>query len=150
MEKPAEILLFDFLSGAIAAAVPGDLLFELELHDTVHQKIQTLKGVRISDAVGTLAPEPGGGLKEYDVIIDLACFAKVEGKEKTQRQPAVVAVYELQREICQLLYDYPELGDRVCDTYVGKGMRGYDVFDGNPYAVANISLVINPSGELDL
>lgn len=137
------MLLFDYLEDQIAAAVYGDTLFELELHDTVYQKISKLQGVRISDAVGDLSPEPGGGLKEFNVELQIVCFARVEGKNQKDRQPAVVAVFAIQKEIVRVLLADETLGGTVCDVMITKCVRGYDNLDGNPYAVANISIVIN-------
>lgn len=149
IEKPAEILLFDFLTEKIDAATPGDVPYELDLHDTVYQSMKAEKprGIRISDAVGDLAPEPGGGLKEYDVSLQLVCFAKVEGTDKKARQPAVCDVFAIEKWVCEVLYADPTLGGRECDVVVKKGTRGYDSLDGNAYAIANIWLVVNPSGE---
>jgi hypothetical protein len=39
VDKPAEILLFDFLTDRIAAAAADSVLANLELHDTIWQKI---------------------------------------------------------------------------------------------------------------
>ena len=147
MEKPAEILLFDYLAECFAASAVDSVLSPLELHDTIYQTISKPRGVRITDAFGDLAPDTGGGLKEYDVSAQIVCFAKVEGTNKKQRQDALVAVFAIQRAVCQLLIDDQSLGSPVCDVLVKKSYRSYDVFDGSPYAVANIPVVINPSGE---
>ena len=58
MDKPAEILLFDSLTEKITSADPEDLVYALELHDTVYQKITTSRGLRISDVVGDFSPGP--------------------------------------------------------------------------------------------
>jgi hypothetical protein len=149
MDKPAEILLFDYLAECQNAAAVDDVIYPLDLHDTIYQAIKDKKpnGIRISDAVGDLAPEPGGGLKEYDVSVQIVCYAKVTGTDKKQRQDALITVFAIQRAVCQLLIDDQSLGNRVCDVLIKKSYRSYDVFDGGPYAVANIPVVINPSGE---
>src|SRR4051794_32892519 len=97
--KPVEILLFDFLTEQIAAAVPDEVLYELELHDTVFQAIKTKRGVRISDVVSQMAPSHDGSIKEFDVNITLACYAKVEGTNKKERQDAMTAVWNIQKEM---------------------------------------------------
>ncbi|MEO8650497.1 MAG: hypothetical protein ABI539_15145 [Acidobacteriota bacterium] len=146
MDKPCEILLFDFLSPAIAAAVLGDALFQLELHDTVHQKITKNRGLRISEAVGDISPGPDMVWKEYDVDLMLVSYSRVTGSEKTNRQAALIDVFQIQQAAAILLTGDPTLGGRVCDLLIRKCSRGYDVLDGEPYAVANIPLIINPSG----
>ena len=144
--KPAEVLLFEFLSDAIESCTEREsLLYELELHDTIYQTIKTNFGWRISDAVSGLHPGPGGGLRELDAEISLVCFAKVEGKDKKQRMEARQKAWELQLAATELFWADTTLGDRVCDITIRRTPRGYDVYDGNPYAVTIMPLVINPT-----
>lgn len=144
--KPAEINLYDFLKDTLDASASDSLLYELELHDTIHQSITKPLGVRISEAVGMLAPGPGGGLKEVDVDLILICYAKIAGNDKKQRQDALQQVFDISVAVVTVLNADTTLGGRGCEVLVKRGSRGYDVFDGNPYAVANIPLLINPSG----
>ncbi len=146
MSKPVELLVYEFLKASIEASVPGSVLYPLELHDTVYQTITKPFGIRVSDAVSDLMPDTGGGLKEFDADVHVVCFAKVEGVNQKQRAAAVQAVFDIQRAVIQLFVDTQDLGGRVCDVIWKKTPRSYDVFDGKPYAVALIPLVINPSG----
>lgn len=145
MDKPAEILLFDFLAEKQAEASPDDVIYDLDIHDTIHQAItdKKPKGVRISDATGEMAPTATGGIREYNVELVIVCYAKVEGVNKKERQASLIAVFEIQSEIYRLLLADPSLGGRSCDAQITGGSRGYDVFDGNPFAVANIAVTIN-------
>ncbi len=145
-EKPAEILLFDFLAEKIEAALPDDVLFEVELHDTIYQQITTDRVVRISEVVGGFSPGPENVWKEWDVSITLVALARVQGQEKKERQPAITEVWELQRELYSLLTQDSTLGGRICDLVLRDGVRGYDELDSEPYAVVNIPVIINPSG----
>lgn len=147
MEKPSEILLYEFLRESIDALPQDHTLFELEVHDTVFQPIKQHRGVRISDAVGDLSPGPEMVLKEYDVLLVITCYSRVIGTDKTQRQDALIDLFNIQREIYSLLVGDSTLGGRVCDSMLLKGGRGYDVLAGEPYAVSNTPIVINPSGE---
>ncbi len=144
-EKPSEILVFDFLAEEIAAAAVDSVLYSLELHDTIFQKIKSNRGVRISDCVSQFSPY-GTDEKEYDALITLACFVRVEGKQKTSRQPALSDVFEIQKAIYALFRAKADLNNRVCDSLLQRGGRGYDSLDGEPFAVANIPLIINPTG----
>lgn len=145
-DKPAETLLFDFLNEQIKSSASDSIIYELELHDTIHQEIKKPRGVRISDAVGSFSPGVEMEEKEFDVFIELACFARVKGTDKQSRQPALTDVFLIQKEIYRILRGNATLGGRVCDSLLRRGARGYDVYDGEPYAVANVSLIINPSG----
>lgn len=145
MDKPAEILLFDFLRERIDAAVPESPLFDLELHDTVYQTITKERGVRISEAVGDLSPGPDS-IREYDVELIVTCFSKVLGKNVKDRQPALISVFGIQKAVYEILLADSTLGDRVCDSLMRKGGRGYDVFEDGVFAVTNMPMIINPSG----
>jgi hypothetical protein len=144
LEKPAEILLFDFLTEQFAAAPVGSTLDGVELHDTVYQKITKTRGVRISDAIGTLSPNAGGELAEFDVQIILSCWSKIDSTDIKNRQPALVNVFAIQKAVQQLLLNDSTLGGRVCDSLVRQSGRGYDKNDEGVFAVVNTPFVINP------
>ncbi|MCW5959268.1 MAG: hypothetical protein KIS76_03845 [Pyrinomonadaceae bacterium] len=146
IDKPAEVLLYEFLAEQFGAAVPDSLFWEIELHDTIYQKITRKRGARISDCSAAFSPY-GDAEKEFDAAIEVVVFSRVEGKNKSARQPALTDVFRLQRSIYTLIRNNGSLGGRVCDTVLLRGARGYDVYDGEPYAVASIPLIINPSGE---
>jgi sensor domain CHASE-containing protein len=71
---------------------------------------------------------------------------KVLGKNKQERADALTAVWTLQTWLYEVLIADASLGRRVCGSKLGKGARGYGVFDGDPYAVAMVPITINPSG----
>ena len=144
MEKPAEILLFDFLTEQIDLAVPDDVLFEIELHDTIHQTITKERGIRISEAVGDLLPASDGEFKEFDAQLIITCYSRVVSKDKTERQTALIDAFSIQKAVSEKIWADSTLGDRVCDLLLRQYGRGYDVFAGEPYAVVNIPVVINP------
>lgn len=146
MDKPVEILLFEFLTEQVNAALPDDLISGLELHDTVYQSIRKDRGLRISDVTSTFSPTSIGTEKEYDALITIAAYSRVTGKDKTERIPAMQDAFEIQQKVYELLRNNSTLAGRVCDLLLRRGARGYDVLDGEPFAVAMIPLVINPSG----
>lgn len=147
MSKPAEILLFDFLSDLLTQADAGDVLYGVELHDTIFKPIgKANRVVRISEAIGDLSPGPEMVIKEWDVQLVLVIASRIAGREKTDRQPALIDVFQMTVAVYSLLMTDTTLGSRVCDLVIDRGSRGYDVLDGEPFAVANLPLVINPSG----
>jgi hypothetical protein len=143
-DKPAEILLFDYLTDVIAAAAAGSTLDGLELHDTVWQKITKTRGVRISDAVGDLQFGTSGEIEEFDVQLIVTCYSRVQGKEKKGRQPALTDVWSISKAIVGVLNIDSTFGGRVCDSLTRKTGRGYDRYDEGVFAVTNTPLVINP------
>lgn len=144
MDKPAEILLYDFLYEAFASSPETSLVYSAELHDTIYQTITKPRCVRISDTVSDLSPVAGMEMREFDAQLVIAGVVKVPGKQKAQRQACIQEVFDLQREICDLLILDSTLGGRVCDSLIRTCSRGFDVLAGEPYAVVNIPMVINP------
>jgi len=140
--KPAELLLFDFLTDARTAAVEGDAFFgdDFQIQDTVYPEIKKARGLRISDATSDMQP---GTSQEYNASGQMVAFARVGGKNQKDRADAMTKVYELQRAVTDLIFGDASLGSRVCDITIGHMARGYDVLDGNPYAVAMIPWTIN-------
>lgn len=142
----AEHKLFTFLQGAIAAAGAEDPLHQMELHDTVHQVITRDRGLRIGDGRSQLAPKPDGTLGEFDAEVELTCFVRVAGTDKTERLAARDGVVDLAAAVATLFYDDATLGGRVCDLLSGTIEREFVSINGQPFAVARMSLVIDPSG----
>jgi hypothetical protein len=138
--------MYDFLAGELGAALPESPLFDLELHDTIYQSITRDRGLRISESVGDFSPGPENEEKEYDVLVILACWSRVDGQTTKDRQPALVDVYQIQKAVYGLIRNQSTLGGRVCDSLLRKGSRGYEDLSGKAYAVANIPVIINPSG----
>src|SRR5690606_14019883 len=131
MDKPVEILVFDFFNAAVTAAVSGDVLFGVQLHDTQYQTITKPKGIRISEAISELGPGIDGNWKELDADLIVTCWVRVAGVDKTERQTALIDLIKLQEKVTQLIFNDTTLGNRVCDLTIGKAGRGYDTFDGD-------------------
>jgi hypothetical protein len=146
---PIEIKVFDFFDDQITAAIDGDPLFGVQLHDTVYQTIKrngsrvTDRVIRISEAESEMVP-CGLDWEEKDAHLILVLAARIQGSDKTERQEALTDVVNLFRVVADLFDNDRTLGDRVHDLQADKASRGYDVFDGDPYAVVNIPLLINP------
>ncbi len=146
---PIEIKVFDFFDDAITAAVSGDTLFGVQLHDTVYQTIQrtgdrvTDRVIRISECDSEMV-QCGLDWEEKDANLILVIAVRIQGKDKTERRDALTDLVNLFRAVADLIDDDRTLGDRVHDLQAEKASRGYDLFDGDPYAVVNIPLLINP------
>ena len=146
---PIEIKVFDFFDDVITAAIDGDPLFGVQLHDTVYQTIVrtgdrvTDRVIRIGEAESEIVP-CGLDWEEKDVHLVLVIAVRIQGADKTERQDALTDLVNLFRVVSELIDQDRTLGDRVHDLQAEPAPRGYDVFDGDPYAVVNIPLVINP------
>lgn len=141
--------VFDWLEEAIEAAVEGEPLYEAELHDTVHQTIKKNFGIRIGEVERSLAPEAEGEAADFDALVPLIFFCRVAGLDKTERLAALDKCDELEKTVASLLFVDSSLGGRVCDCLILRTPRGFDSIKSEPYAVANMPLVINPSGLID-
>lgn len=159
MSKPAEILTFEFLDEIkLAANVQNflsanekSLLAGMTIHDTVYQNFTTGQnyGIRIGEVPSTFAPNFDGNFKEFDAEVPLAVFARVVGSEKSNRAASLEKVFAVSILVCKLFNAYQDLKGRGCDSLLLRWIRGFDEMDGEAYAVANTSLIINPSGAYD-
>ncbi len=146
MAEPVEELIFDFIEQAIAAAPEGQVLHGLELHDTLFKKIEKSEGVRIGDAESEFSPNEANELQEYDALVTLVCFAKIEGANKLDRSAARNKAFQISLAVAKLFFDDHTMGGRVCDTKLLPAVRGWDAPSSQPYAVVNMPVVVNPSG----
>lgn len=138
--------LFLFLQSAIVGSPDGDPLHDAELHDTEHQVITHDRGIRIGDGRSQLAPNADGSLAEFDAEVELTCFVRVAGTDKTERLTARDGVIDLAAAVARLFYNDQTLGGRVCDLQIGPIRREFASINGQPFALARMPITINPSG----
>lgn len=145
-----EVPTHDFIKDAIDAAEEGDVLFGAILHDTVYGDIsEAAFGVRIGDCDADCAPLPEGeGMEEFDARLWIVVFARVEGIETSDRATARLKARALWLRVAGLFFDDTTMGGRVRDVLVKRGRRGFDDEGGNLFAVVNIPLLVNGTGQL--
>lgn len=138
----------EYLTAAAEAAAEGQLLFGAEVHDTVYSTISDF-GFRLSDCESDPAPLPeGDGMDEFDAQLTLVCFSRVAGQDRTDRKAARDKARALMLAAAQLFFDDTTAGGRVRDVLVGRCRRGFDTEGDDIYAVVNMPLTINGTGQL--
>ena len=144
-----EDAVHEVLATAIGTAAEGDPLYKAELHDTVYQTITQDYGVRVGDCESDLAPLAGGEeMGEFDAMLTIVCFARVEGADKTERKAARAKARSLMLAIAKILFNDPTLNGQVRDARVLRAKRGFDsITDADDYAVANLPLIVNETGQ---
>ncbi len=142
----SEHRLFLFLQTAIADAANDDPLHGAELHDTEQQVITRDRGFRIGEGRSQLAPRADGTLAEFDAQIEVTCFVRVAGTDKTERLAARDGAVELAAALAGLFFADQTLGGRVCDLQLGTIRREFASINGQPFALARVPLIINPTG----
>ncbi len=144
---PVEDLTFDFLEEKFAAAPNDSILKNLALHDTLFQKMEGDAGVRISDAESDFSINTENEIQEYDATLTLVCFAKIEGANKTERRAARRQAFQISKAVARLFFDDEKMNGRVCRSRLLPAVRGFDSINSKPYAVVNMPIVFNESGE---
>jgi hypothetical protein len=141
---------YDFLKDAVEAAEDGDALKGAALHDTVYGDISADDyGIRVGDCESQCAPLPGDdGMEEFDARLTVVVFARVAGGEVADRKAARAKARALWLRAAQLFWDDTTMGDRVRDVLVQRAGRGFDVEAGVVYAVVNMPLLVNGTGQL--
>ncbi len=147
-EIPVEDLTEEFLEESIAAAPNGSLLKSIELRDTVFKKIEQDDGVAIGFGESDFSPNGADEVQEYDAVVVLVCYSKILGTNKTERKEARRKAFQISRAVAKLFFDSPKMNGRVCKSRVLTAARGFDSFNSAPYAVVNMPIVFNESGEI--
>lgn len=143
-----EDAIAEFVQAAVSAAQAGDALQDAEVHDTVYTKIGDF-GFRLGDCRSNVAPLPdGAGMEEWDARLTLVCFAVVPGKDQSDRKAARDKARGLMLAACGLFANDTTAGGRLRDVLVGRCTRGFDLEGDNVYAVANVPLHVNGTGQL--
>lgn len=145
--KPAESLVYEFIAGLVEAADEDTDLFELEVHDTVFQKITQEAGIRVADGTSTLSPGPGGAMKEFDADVEVVVFVRIPKETPKSRLESRDRAFTITAALVAAIVASNTLGNRVCDCTVWPVARGYDNYNSAAYAVVSIPLVINSSGQ---
>ena len=139
---------FEFLEEAVAAVALDNALQGIEVHETVYQTIKTDRGVRVGNGESQLAPLPGGGaIEEFDCLLSLVCYSRVIGADKTDRVMARDQAMDIAKAVSMLFLTDPSMGGRVRDSRVLKARRGFDSIGSQPFAVCELQMVVNETGQ---
>lgn len=147
--NPIEISTYDFLKGKFDTAPDDSILKGLELHDTVYKKIETAEGVRIGNGVSDFSLNPEQELQEYDAVLIIVCYSLIGGADKTDRSAAVIRSFQISKAVAQLFIDDETMGGRVCRSRLLTAARDFDSINSKPYAVVNLPIVFNETGEIN-
>jgi hypothetical protein len=144
-----EDAIVEMLEAAVAAAAQGTPLYQAEVQDTVYQQIEQDYGVRVGDCASQVAPSAGGEeMEEFDAQLTLVAYSRIAGTDKTDRKAARNDARALALAVAKLFFDDNTIGGNVRDARVMKMRRGYDsITGGETYAVANLDLLINETGQ---
>lgn len=150
-----EVPTYEFIKAAVEAAEEGDVLFGAAVHDTVYEDIANiLFGVRVGDCAADCAPveddaeADGLGMEEFDARLAVVVFARVETDDPAGRAAARLKARRLWLGVSKLFYLDTTMGGRVRDCLVRRGARGFDTEGGSLFAVVNMPLLINGTGQL--
>ena len=138
-----------FIQEAIESADVSTAIHGAELHETVYEAIRNSFGIRIGDCESELAPTPGGGeMEEFDALLTIVCYARVAGQDKTERTAARDQAIDIAKAVAGLFLADPSMGGRVRDSRVLRAARGFESVGSQPYAVCNLQLIVNATGQL--
>lgn len=141
--KAVEDLVYDFLVEQLAAfaTLGGDF----EIHPTPYDTRQKNAGIEIGDADTSMLPNGNqDGMTEYDGLLTIEIFARVEGTDKTVRSPARQKVYDIKKIVLKLFEQYPTLNGRGCRVLPLRQVRFFDDTKADKYAIERMPVVLNP------
>lgn len=143
-----EVALYEFLKETIEAADSASPLFEVALHDTFFQQLTEDVAIRIGDTESQIAPLPGAEeAQEFDARITMVIYSRIPKEEWDSRAAYRDQVNRISRALTLLIYNDPRLNLRVNDCRVLGSRRGYDSINTDRFAVANLDLILNETGQ---
>lgn len=143
-----EVALYEFLKETIAAADVGSVLCEVALHDTFFQQLTDEVAIRIGDVESEIAPLPGAeAAEEFNARLTLVIYSRIPKEEWDSRAAYRDQVNRISRELALLIYNDPRLNLRVNDCRVLGSRRGYDSINTDRFAVANLDVILNETGQ---
>ena len=143
-----EVALYEFLKETIEAADSASQLYEIALHDTLFQPLTEDVAIRIGEVESSIAPLPGAEeAEEFDARFPLVIYSRIPKDEWDSRVNYRDQVNRISRELALLIYNDPRLNLRVNDCRVLGSRRGYDSINTDRFAVANLDVIINETGQ---
>lgn len=139
-EKPVENLVYDFLEENVA-----EFGGSVELHTSAYETRKNDNGIVIGDADTSM--EPNGNqddVTEFDGLLALEIYARVQGADKTSRSDARKKVFDIKSVLVRLFDRYPTLDGRGCRVRVLRQVRFFDDTKADKYAIERVPIVINP------
>lgn len=138
--KPIENLMYEFLVEQKIELPAGTSIMP-----TPYDKRDGNYGIEIGDADTSMLPNGNeNDVTEFDSVLALEIFARVEGADKTKRLPARQKVFDIKKSLVQLFEKFPNLDGRVCKIRILQQVRFYDDTRADKYSIERIPVVINP------
>lgn len=150
---PASIPLREPVRAAISATIRG-----LEVLPDEFAQIRSTRGVRVGEAIAhRVAPSfDGTELEHFDAVVVLIVYLAVARVDRSAARASYrEEVLAISNALGVLILAEPDLRrlaegtPRVNNSRPLSVPRGSDNVDGQPYAVANVQLVVNESGDID-
>lgn len=139
----------DFLKDAIEAAAGGDALHGTRIDDTVYEDITGVDyGIRIGDCDADCAPTDEDVMEEFDAKLTVVFYARITDNDVASRKAARTLARQLWLQTARLFWADTTMGGRVRDVLVRRARRGYDTENGTVYAIVNMPLLVNGTGQL--
>ena len=140
--------LFEFIAEAVAAAEVDSPLYEANIRDTEFDKLDDDKGICIPDSEAEVAPLPGGEeAQEFNAEVPLVFYVRIPKDDWDKRANYRDQATMMALKLSILFFNDPLMGLRVNDSRALRVRRGYKNLKSDWYAVANLDVIINDTGQ---
>lgn len=149
--------LYEFIAEAVDAANDPDApdedspFFDVVLHDTVYRPITSEQHhyIQIGNCDSDFAPSSGAEtIEEFDGDVTIITLSRVLTEDRSDRKAARSKALSMAKAAAKLLLDDPTMGGRVNDSRVLKCLRDWTSIQSEPFALANVPLIVNETGQL--
>lgn len=136
--------LYTVIEDLIAAAVPGDALFEAVSYRNLRGAVDTVqKTVRIESFVGQHVMTTENMRKEANVQTTIQTWCLPAGTDDADLDTAMDTAFEMSRELFEGLAANTDLNGAVCDSYFDGFETGYANIGATRYGVTWLDGLIN-------
>jgi hypothetical protein len=129
---------------------PSSPLYQAEVLKDEYEEQKKDIGIRIGKCVGRVAPNSGQTrIKQEDAPLTLIFYKRISRGDKQARSSYRDDVVMMAEAAALLFFNDPTIGGRVELVRPLTIPRGMDDTDASPYAIANLTLVVNETGAIN-
>jgi hypothetical protein len=108
------------------------------------------RGIRIGRCISSIAPNVGQTeVKHFDAELIIIFYVRIERGMKQERTPFREAALQMAEAAALLFYNKPGMNGRSDDANPLTLPRGMDDVDSLPYAISNLYVIINDTGQFN-
>lgn len=149
MSASLEKIVYDFLKALVEAAEDGDVLRGAQVSENTYEAVSKVKCIQIGPCESEPAPAPQAEeMTEFDGMLTLVILRKVADKANPHSfTEAREEALDIARAIGVAIANDQDLSGALQLALTKKVRRTFTTVGNHPHALANLDLILNPTGD---